>query len=118
MERNPNPRMFAINAFRASEFHLKQLSEAQGRFALSLEQAEGGAVAAQSVISEESDLFRFMCEKAFPVWKVHRGKVPKTALRNLDHDGDWPSGTAATIMRRISEDEDFRFALETGRKLP
>ena len=118
MERNPNPRMFAINAFRASEFHLKQLSEAQGRFALSLEQAEDRPVAAQSVLSEEIDPFRSMCEKAFPVWKVHRGKVPKTALRNLENDGDWPRGTAATIMKRISENEDLRFELETGHKLP
>jgi len=118
MEKNPDPRMFAINAFRANAFHLQQLSEAQGRFALSLEQAKDGSPFAQSVKIEEIDLFRFMCEKAFPVWKVHRGKVPKTALRNLEDDGDWPRGTAANIMRRISKDEDLRFALETGRKLP
>lgn len=49
---------------------------------------------------------------AWPVWKKHRGKVPKKALRQLEIYGDWPPGWATPIMARISRDAELRLDLE------
>jgi hypothetical protein len=118
MTRESDPLKFAINAFRAAEFHQKQLGEASGRFASFLEQYDGNSSVTQVAQRQANgDIIGMMFRMAWPVWKVHRGKVPRPALRNLEKDGDWPCGCAAAIMQRISRDEDLRFQLDTGHAL-
>ncbi len=109
MNREPDPHKFAINMFRANEFHLKMLSEASGRFATHLEQdARGIRVTEYGV----SDIIAYIFRKCWPIWKAHQGKVPASALRQLEKDGDWPRGCARTAMRRISRDATLRYQLE------
>jgi len=113
MTREPDPRKFAINMFRANEFHLKQLGEASGRFAAILEQDDSNSPGAEvTEYRGTMDIVAYILKKAWPIWKVHRGKVPTPALRQLEKDGDWPRGCAAAAMKRISRDQDLRFQLE------
>jgi hypothetical protein len=101
MTREDDSRKFAANMFRASEFHLKMLSEASGRFATYMEQAD--AAAAYGVeFRKDYDLVAYILRKVWPFWKVCRGKVPPKVLRQLDEDGDWPRGCAAAAVKRIS----------------
>jgi hypothetical protein len=110
MTREPDSRKFAINVLRANEFHLRMLSEASGRFATHLEQDDPGIRVTEHDVS---DIIAYIFRKCWPVWKVHRGKVPASALRQLEKDGDWPRGCARTAMRRISRDAKLRYQLET-----
>jgi hypothetical protein len=117
MTRESNPLKFAVNVARANEFHLKQLGQAMGRVANILERAEPEAKVSNSTWCPGIEgIIDFIFKEAWPIWKVHRGDVPQDALRNLDEDGDWPFGTAANAMARISRDEDLRFYLETGHR--
>jgi hypothetical protein len=109
MTREPDSHKFAINMFRASAFHLRMLSEASGRFATYLEQHEDRSGTEYRV---NFDIVAYILQKAWPVWKVHRGKVPASALRQLEKDGDWPRGCAGAAMRRISRDAKLRYQLE------
>ena len=117
MEKNPDPRIFAINAYRANEFHLQKLSEANGRFAAALEQSEAPGITQIAMPQHHPNIYSTMFRMAWPIWRVYRGRVPTRALRNLEKDGDWPPGTAVSIMERINRDEDLRFELETGHRL-
>lgn len=110
MTREPDSLKFAINVLRANEFHLKMLSEASGRFATQLEQDEPSVRGTESSVTV--DIIAYIFRECWPIWKVHRGKVPASALRQLEKDGDWPRGCAAAAMKRISNDEDLRFQLE------
>ena len=110
MNREPDPHKFAINMFRANEFHLKMLSEASGRFATLLELDDPSIRGIDRSVNV--DIIAYIFRKCWPIWKVHRGKVPASALRQLEEDGDWPRGCAAAAMKRISSDEDLRFQLE------
>jgi len=112
MTREPDPQKFAINMFRASEFHLKMLSEASGRFATYLEQHEDGSSNKVTEYRANFDIIAYILQKAWPVWKAHRGKVPGAALRQLENDGDWPRGCARAAMRRIGRDAKLRYQLE------
>ncbi len=49
---------------------------------------------------------------AWPVWKMHKGKVPEDALEQLERHGDLPRGLATAIMRRLSRDAALRKRLE------
>jgi hypothetical protein len=115
MTRESDPDKFAANMFRALEVHFKDMSEASGRFATQTEEAKTKSPVPIVVHREPPDLIGFILYMAWPIWKLHRGKVPKTALRNLEIDGDWPRGTAKAAMKRISEDEDLRFQIQTWR---
>lgn len=109
MTREPDPHKFAINMFRANEFHLRQLSEASGRFATYLEQHDLGIRISEHGVS---DIIAHIFRKCWPIWKAHRGKVPTSALRQLEKDGDWPRGCARAAMREISRDSKLRYQLE------
>jgi hypothetical protein len=111
MTREPDSHQFAINMFRANEFHLRQLSEASGRFADLLNREANGSIKARSR-DRTADIISLLFKMAWPVWKVHRGKVPNTALRQLEKDGDWPRGLAGIIMRRINKDAKLRYQLQ------
>jgi hypothetical protein len=49
---------------------------------------------------------------AWPVWKMHNGKVPEDALEQLEQHVDWPPGLATAVMRRLSRDAALRKRLE------
>jgi hypothetical protein len=115
MTKESDPNKFSANMFRALQVHFQNMSEASGRFASHAEQAETNNLGPMVVHRGPTDLVGFILHRAWPIWKVHRGKVPRTALRNLEIDGDWPRGTARAAMKRISEDEDVRYLLQTWR---
>lgn len=112
MTREPDPHKFAINVFRAYGFHLKMLGEASSRYA-DLLNRDGNST---TVVTYQgpSDIIGYILQAAWPIWKVHRGKVPVAVLRQLEKDGDWPRGCAAAAMKRISDDQNLRFQLEQG----
>lgn len=110
MIREPDSRKFAANMFRATAVHLKMLGEANGRFAAQLEQDDPGVFTVE--YRGTPDIIAYILRKCWPIWKVHRGNVPATTLRQLEIDGDWPRGCATAAMKRIGKDEDLRFKLQ------
>jgi len=44
-------------------------------------------------------------EQVHPVWKEYDGHVPEYRLKQLDLDGDFPTGVAAAAVRRLNRDE-------------
>ncbi len=59
-----------------------------------------------------SIILGLLFKMAWPVWKIHQGRVPPAALEELERHGDWPRGLAAVIMRRISRDKRLKRQLE------
>jgi hypothetical protein len=112
MTREPDPHKFAINVLRANEFHLRMLSQASGRFATELEQYEAGSNDKVTEYRMNFDIVASILQEAWLVWQAHRGRVPDTALRKLEKDGDWPRGCARAAMRRIARDAKLRYQLE------
>jgi hypothetical protein len=64
------------------------------------------------IVECDKVLIGLLFRMAWPVWKMHNGKVPEDALEQLEHDGDWPHGLATAIMRRLSRDAALRKQLE------
>jgi hypothetical protein len=112
MAREPDPCKLARNVFRTLAVHHRMLSNACWRFAgfLSEEAEENSITVVQYRVT--TDIVAIILQMAWPVWKVHRGRVPDAALRQLEKDRDWPCGCAGAAMRRISGDARLRYQLE------
>jgi hypothetical protein len=54
--------------------------------------------------------------EAFPIWERHKGAVPAEILLELDQAGDWPRGTAAAAMKRLSRSAQLRNQLRKRRR--
>jgi hypothetical protein len=101
-KRDSNPVRLARNICTRLALHHQQISQSCWRMMHLLKDRQ-----------RNWNLIGFMFEKVWPVWKACNGKIPKRVLRQLEKDGDWPSGSAAAIMKRISRDENLRFQLES-----
>lgn len=111
MTRESNPIKFASNVLQALAVHHEKLSEASRRFATTLNNTEDNSITVVRY-GGITDIVDFIFRSSWPVWKVHRGKVPDKVLRQLEKDGDWPRGCARAAMQRISRDETLRFQLD------
>jgi hypothetical protein len=111
MTPEPNRIKLASNMFRAFAVHHEHLGKAAGRFADLLNAEEGDSMIVPSH-TRAADIIGMLFKLAWPVWKIHRGKVPNAALLQLEQDGDWPRGLAKIIMRRISNDANLRCQLD------
>jgi hypothetical protein len=111
MTREPDPIKFAANMFQAFAVHHKMLSEASRRAASVLSRADDNSM---TILQDRgpAHIVIFILRRAWPIWKVHRGKVPDSALRQLERDGDWPRGCAKAAMQQISRDAELRQKLE------
>jgi hypothetical protein len=101
-KRESNPVKLASNVCIRLAQHHQELSEACWRMVHLLRDR-----------GNNWDIIAFMFKKVWPVWKACQGKIPKRVLRQLEKDGDWPTGSAAAITKRISRDEGLRLQLDS-----
>lgn len=53
-------------------------------------------------------LLFFIIRRAFPVWERYKDDVPPDVLLQLEKEGDWPAGVAASAIARLSRDKQLR----------
>jgi hypothetical protein len=46
--------------------------------------------------------------RALLVWERYKGHVPTEVLLQLEKEGDWPEGVAASAIARLSRDKKLR----------